>query len=235
MSSSAAIFSSALDAVDAAADTLPTSLGLVKALDDTTLLAVQRRLAASRRALDACASLVAGEVSFRSRRDLGYTGLAQREGFQSAKKLIQNSTGATAREATTLVAIGTLVHEAQAEAVDPATGEVPDGVAVREPWLTGIGAAVTAGTLTVEAARAIRSGLGEPSLDSEGAGVSCEALTAAAARLLEEAAQLDADRLFQLARQLRDELDLDGIAVREQLLYEQRAFRSTKRPNGLPR
>ncbi|HEY9498961.1 MAG TPA: hypothetical protein VIQ78_08060, partial [Terrimesophilobacter sp.] len=74
MPTSAAIFATALDAVDAAAGTLPTSLGAVKALEDPALLAVQRRLADSRRALDACASLVAGEVAFRSRRDLGYTG-----------------------------------------------------------------------------------------------------------------------------------------------------------------
>ena len=236
MSTSAAIFATALDAVDAAAAGLPVSILQVKALDDSFLLAVQRRVAESRRVLDACASLVAGEVSFRSRRDLGYAGLAQREGFQSAEKLVQNTTGSTAREATTLVTVGTMVHEAMVEeAVDPATGEVPEGLTVKEPWLAAVGAAVSAGTLTVEAARAIKSGLGEPMVDEDGAGITAEDLAGVVARLLEESSQLDADRLFRLARQLRDELDLDGIAVRERLIYEQRAFRRTKRANGLPR
>ena len=62
-----------------------------------------------------------------------------------------------------------------------------------------------------------------------------EKLAGAAIRLLEESSQLDADRLFKLARQFRDELDLDGITVREQLIYQQRAFRRTRRPNGLSR
>jgi hypothetical protein len=134
-----------------------------------------------------------------------------------------------------------MVHEAMIDdAVDPATGEMPEGFVVREPWLAAVGAAVAAGTLTVEAARSIRSGLGEPAVGEpgvgeEGVGVTAESLAGAVARLLDEASGLDADRLFKLARQLRDELDLDGIAVRERLIHEQRAFRRTKRPNGLSR
>lgn len=236
MLTSAAIFASALDAAQAAIAAIPEDLGSVKGLDDHGLLETQRGLSDLRRLVDARSSLLAGEVAFRSRRDLGYAGLAQREGFQSAERLVQSATGSTARDASTLVTAGTMVHEAMIdEAVDPATGEVPEGFTVREPWLTAVGAAVTAGTLTVEAARSIRSGLGEPAVDEEGAGVTAESLAGAVARLLDEATKLDADRLFKLARHLRDELDLDGIAVREQLIYEQRAFRRTKRPNGLPR
>ncbi len=248
MSTSAAIFATALDAARRAIAAIPDELGAVKGLDDRELLGTQRELSDLRRLLDARSSLLAGEVAFRSRRDLGYSGLAQREGFQSAEKLVQSATGSTARDASTLVAVGTMVHEAMIdEAVDPATGEMPEGFVVREPWLAAVGAAVAAGTLTVEAARSIRSGLGEPAVDEDGVGVTAESLAGAAARLLGEASGLsgasglggapglDADRLFKLARQLRDELDLDGIAVREKLIYEQRAFRRTKRPNGLSR
>lgn len=45
MSTSAAIFTTALDAVDAAVATMPSSLPAVKGLDDDALLAVQRRIA----------------------------------------------------------------------------------------------------------------------------------------------------------------------------------------------
>lgn len=236
MRTSAAIFVAALDAARIAVAAIPDELGAVKGLDDHGVLEIQRGLSDLRRLIDARSCLLAGEVAFRSRRELGYTGLAQREGFQSAERLVQSATGSTARDASTLVTAGTMVHEAMVdEAVDPATGEVLEGFAVREPWLTAVGAAVTAGSLTVEAARSIRSGLGEPNVDNEGSGVTAERLAGAVARLLDEATTLDADRLFTLARQLRDELDLDGIAVREQVIYEQRAFRRTKRPNGLPR
>ncbi len=236
MTTSAAIFTSALDAVDAAVDAVPTSLPVVKGLDDESLLAMQRRIAASRRALDACASLVAGEVAFRSRPDLGYQGLAQKNGFSSPQKLVQSATGSTGRDASTLVVVGAMVHEARAaELADPATGELPVEYRVAEPWLAAVGAAVAAGALSVDAAKAIRSGLGEPSVDATGAGVSAEDLAGAAARLLSEAAQANADTLFKLARQLRDELDASGIATRERLAYEQRSFRRSLRPGGLPR
>ena len=261
MSSSATIFTAvaftaAIDAVRAAAAVIPDDLLSIKGLDDSALLSTQRGLSELRRMIDSRSSAVAGEVAFRSRRDLGYTGLAQREGFGTAEKLIQNTTGSTVREATTLVAVGTMVHEAMIEtAADPVTGELPSGYVVREPWLAAVGAAVAAGDLTIEKARAIKSGLGVPSVGGSSmgeaslddvatgvtvagitaAGVTVDDLTSAAARLLAEAGPLNADKLFSLARQYRDELDAAGIAQRERAIYEQRSFRRTKRPNGMPR
>lgn len=246
MSSSASIFRTAIDAARAAAAAIPDDLVTVKRLDDSALLSTQRSLSELRRIIDSRSSTLAGEVAFRSRRDLGYTGLAQREGFGTAEKLIQNTTGSTVREATTLVAVGTMVHEAMIEtAADSLTGELPEGYLIREPWLAAVGAAVAAGDLTIEKARAIRSGLGTPSAfdpeaggasgDDVEAGVTVDDLTSAASRLLGEAGSLNADRLFALARQYRDELDVAGIAGRERAIYEQRSFRRTKRSNGMSR
>ncbi len=236
MTTSAALFADALGAARGAVADIPDAVVAVKDLPDDALLSTQRSLSELRRIIDARSSLVAGEVAFRSRSELGYTGLAQKEGFQTAEKLVQATTGSTRRDASTLVTAGTLVHESLLlEAVDPATGEAPDGFVVREPWLAAIGAAVAAGTLSVDAARAIKSGLGEPSVDDTGAGVSAEDLAVAAARLLSEAERLNADKLFRLARQLRDELDASGIAARERLIHEQRSFRRSMRSNGLPR
>ena len=255
MPTSEALFATAIDATRAAAATIPDDLTGIKGLGDAALLATQRGLSELRRVIDSRSSAIAGEVAFRSRRELGYTGLARREGFGTAEKLIQSATGSTSREATTLVAVGTMVHEAMiATTADPATGELPEGSEIHEPWLAVVGAAVASGELTIEKARAIKSGLGEPSRDQSGGrsvvdgdaksheagyhtdgGVTVEDLADAAERLLAEAEPLNADRLYSLARQYRDELDAAGIALRERVLYEQRAFRRTRRPNGLSR
>ena len=239
MSTSEALFATAIDAAHEAAAAIPDDLTGIKELGDAALLATQRGLSELRRVIDSRSSAIAGEVAFRSRRELGYTGLARREGFGTAEKLIQSATGSTSREAATLVAVGAMVHEALAvSTVDTATGELPEGCEIREPWLAVVGAAVAAGELTIEKARAIKSGLGEPprSVDGEtDAAVTVDDLAGAAVRLLVEAPPLNADRLYFLARQYRDELDAAGIALRERAIHEQRAFRRTRRPNGLPR
>lgn len=63
-----------------------------------------------------------------------------------------------------------------------------------------VGTAVNGGTLTVEAAKAISSGLGEPTPDAAGPGVSVEDLAGAARALLREAPHIHADQLFRRAR-----------------------------------
>ena len=224
-------FIASLDAVLSATRALPSNIEPVRALDDAAVLHTQRLLAAARRDLDACASLVAGEIGYRSRRELGYAGLAQREGLRTAELLIQRETGSTARDAATLVQVGGMVHDSLAAAQpERLTQAVP-----HEPWLAAVGAAVTAGTLSVDAAMAIRSGLGLPTSDPEGAGVTAESLADAAAAILRQSASLDADQLFRRARDLRDDLDELGIANREKALYQQRGWRRTKRRNGLSR
>ncbi len=225
-------FTASVDVARTAADAVRAEVASVRQLPDADVLQAQRALAELRRTIDACASVIAGEISHRSRRDLGYQGLAQREGFRTPEALVQHTTGSTSREAVTLVQVGRMVNDlvVAAEPVDPITGEV---VAVAQPWLLAVGAAVTAGTLAVEAARAIRTGLGEPTEGSDGVpAVTVEALTVAAATLLADACGMDADRLFKRARQLRDELDAAGIAEREKVIHEQRAIRRVRRPDG---
>ncbi|MCC6270897.1 MAG: hypothetical protein IT190_06440 [Microbacteriaceae bacterium] len=253
MISSEDTFTLAVAAARSAAARVPDQLADVRELDDGVLLASQRELSELRRIVDARSSLVAGEIAYRSRRELGYTGLAQKQGFQSAEKLIQSATGSSRRDATTLVTAGTLVHEAMiADSADPDTGEIPEGFSVREPWLAAVGAAVAKGLLTIDAARAIRSGLGEPRSDGpggselgsselgcDGSGVTAAALAGAVDELLlandHSPNGLNSDELYRRARDMRDELDEAGIAQREQVLYSQRSLRRTMRPNGLSR
>ncbi|MDQ1607545.1 MAG: hypothetical protein QOE16_277, partial [Microbacteriaceae bacterium] len=257
-------FTASLDAVRSAAAAIPAEVGLIKELDHDGLLSSLRALAEIRRIVDARTSLIAGEIGYRSRRELGYDGFAQREGFRTPEALIQHETGSTSRSALTLVHAGTLVHDAlvhDALAHDALTEPEPGSAhagqePVREPWLVAVGAAVANGALSVDAANAIRSGLGEPAPDATGTdaagtdaagaagtgttgagvtGVTGDDLAAAARVLLGEAATLDADRLLKRARELRDQLDAAGIANRERTIYEERSVRRVRRPNGISR
>ena len=231
-------FTPPLVAVLAAVDGLPTDVGVVQRMGDKMVLGDQRGVAEVVQKLHAYASLLAGEVGDRSRRELGYAGLAQREGFRTPEALVQHETGSTAREASTLVRVGGMVHDAlrqEAAAADPTADPAVAGFVSREPWLNAVGAAVNAGTLSVDAATAIRSGLGQPRADANGGGVSSEDLGSAAATLLVEASGLNADRLLQRARDLRDDLDAAGIADRERVIHQERSFRRVRRPNGVHR
>ena len=217
-------FRAALDVALRAASAVPTLVSAVRPLSDDGLLAAQRTLVDARRALDAASSLVAGEILHRSRRELGYEGLAQRTGYRTAEKLVQHTTGSTARDAVTLVRVGALVHDAEALAAGS-----PEAFA-GEPWLTATGAAVATGSLSVEGAQAIRAGLGAPSEV-----VSVAELAAAVETLIVESVGMHAGRLLLRARELRDELDTAGIADRERQIYRERGIRRVRRANGLSR
>lgn len=222
-------FTASLDAVASSAAALPHRSDPIRALADEELLAVQQVLAEARRAIDTCSSLVAGEVEHRSRRDLGYDGLAQRTGFRTPEALVQHLTGFTARDATTLVKVGTMVREAEPSSPsDPDSANAAAAAEVAEPWLIAIGAAVRAGEITIEAARAIRSGLGTPT-----SVITVEHLAGAAATLLAERADLHADAFLRRARELRQDLDASEVAANEAAIHEGRSFRRVMRPGGL--
>ena len=179
------------------------------ALDDTALLQLARLSGQLSRLVGANAAVIAGEIERRSARSLGGAGLAQAAGFRTPQELVRTLTGSTKAEASQAVAVGRIT-----------TGHDP------RPWLASVGAAVRAGSLSPASARAIAAGLA-------GTAVPDAELGGAAAQLVEEAADLDADRLFARARQLRDELDEAGIANREAALRERRSLRFHRRPDGM--
>ena len=203
-----------------------TDVSHYRALDDTTLLELARLSGIERQLVDAHASVLAGEVERRSAPALGHTGLAQRTGHRTPAELLRVTTRTTMREATSAIRVGRLVNESQ-PAVDPITGEL---AAPSEPWLAPVGAAVVAGTLSVAAADAIRSGLGRPA-----DGVTETLLVDAAAHLCATAATLDPDRLNRAARDLRDQLDEVGIADRERHRHNQRSLRFVRQSDGMSR
>ena len=185
-----------------------------EALDDAGLLEAQRIVSEHRRLLDTYASWVAGQIAHRSRRELGYTGLAQRTGFVSPEALVQSVSGSTRAEASKYVRVGVMVTEATTLAESGPS------------WQAPIARAVETSRLGADAAESICRGLGTP---SESVG---EAALEAAIELLLEL-QVDADQLYRRARQLRDELDAEGVATRE---ADRRALRYLKigtRPDGM--
>ncbi len=190
----------------AALEAIPTEAPLYAQLTDSSLLALTDLLGRLQRAVGADSALVSGEVARRA-------GLAQSAGFRTPEELIRSATGGTARDAGQAVRVGRLVHGDD-----------------ERPWLTPVGAAVVSSQLPVSAAESISTGLGQPT-----SSVTPDVLAAAAAQLCDEARELDADQLLRRARDLRTELDVAGIPLREEERRAQRALRFHRRPDGLSR
>jgi hypothetical protein len=220
---------------------LPDSVEQYDALRDEEVLALQRQLATQRRLIESRAALIAGQIARRSARELGSDGLAQRTGYRTPEEMIRVATGSSANDARRAVRVGVALDEAhRGGRVDQVTGEVH---APSRPWLADVSRAVFSGALSLDAADSIANGLGAPS-----ATITTAMLADAAAALLAEAilpsgpsapssgpAPLDADRLYRLARDLRDEMDAAGIAVREEQRRAERALRIYQRPSGMSR
>ena len=190
------------------------------ALSDEELLSSQRVVAEIRRRVDAAAAVLAAEIAHRSRRELGYTGLATRLGARTPELLIARVAGTSAREAGVLVRVGALTVEPR----DDSPEHDPT------PWLAPVGAAVRAGSLSVEAADVIRAGLG----DADEA-VSAASLAEAATDLLTEVTSLTLEQLAARAREVRAELDAAHVRDREQELRDRRYLRIMPQPDGMTR
>ena len=189
----------------------------VAALDEAGLLQLQAALSAHRRVIDSFAGLAAGEIAHRSRRDLGYAGLAQSNGFRSAEDFIQSVSGTTKAEAGKLVHVGSMMLAAAA----PTDDDSP-------LWSAPLAAALSRGGVSLDAIESILRGLGEPD-----AAITPPQLQAAAERLLADSLNLDADQLYRRARALRNELDEQGIARREKQRRDMRYLRVAQRSDGL--
>src|SRR5687767_3243110 len=92
---------------------LPVESTAFGSLGDSELMAAQRLLAEIAKHVSASAAANAGEIAWRSRPDLGYDGLAQRTGARTPESLVQQLTGSTGREASTLVRVGKVMQEAE--------------------------------------------------------------------------------------------------------------------------
>ena len=147
------------------------------ATSDERLLELQRSRAAELRRVQAELAAIAAEIAHRSRRELGYQGLAQRLGARTPERLVANVAGISSRDAGVLVRVGGM------------TGPVADAVASGE---LGVDAA--------DAIRAIERPDLEPRLLVETAGLPPEQV-ARRARALRDLT--DADGVLERERRLR--------------------------------
>ncbi|TFC93575.1 DUF222 domain-containing protein, partial [Cryobacterium sp. TmT3-12] len=206
-----------------------------EALADAQVLAGQKQIAAARRLLETRSAWMAATIARRSRPELGHSGLAAQQGFVSPEALIQKVTGSTRNDVYKLVAVGTMMAETEvADKLIEAALESPgsdaglvEAFVAKVPWQAPIARAVTAGTLSVDAAESIRAGLGQ--ID---AAVTAKKLGDALESLLAEVASLNADEVFKRARHLRDRLDEAGIADREKQAHDDRFLRVYRLGNG---
>jgi hypothetical protein len=198
----------------------------IRSIDDAAIIRLTVVAARARELATTLGAVAAGEIAERSSSDRGSNGLAQRTGFRTPEELVKSSTRSSGREAVTAVRVGRLLRDAGGH-VDPESGELRPPV---QPWLVPAAVAVSSGQISVAALEAIRSGIGVPC-----SAVSAEQLAAACQLLVSEAAKLDPDRLFKRARATRDELDLAGVALREEERRQQRSLRLTALPTGMGR
>ena len=181
------------------------------ALPDDELIAAHTLLTEHRRHADLFAAFLAGEISRRSSRDAGYSGLAQRNGHGSTESFVQSLAPVSRAEAAALVAAGELMG------TEPTT-----------LWEAALATALSAGSLAVPAADAIRRGL-QPVADAAPA----DDLLAECERLLGRASGLSLDELRREARSARDRLDEAGIALREEQRRENRYLKRWVRDDGM--
>jgi hypothetical protein len=196
-----------------------------RSLSDQELLTFASASAQAQRLAATRTAIAAGEMARRSAPELGNEGMAKRLGLINTVELVKKTTGSTGRDAVVAVRAGRMAHDAADDGrIDLITGEVFEAA---EPWMSAAAHAVTAGTLSTQAAEAIRVSIGTPTET-----VTAAQLAGLVERLLEIAATTDADKLQQYGRRLRDSIDEAGIAERERARYEARAFTFRMRPDG---
>jgi hypothetical protein len=223
--------------VSDAVDSLPA---VVSRFDDEGLQSLLAAAAAMQSEADALMAATAGAIAKRSERELGYSGLAARQGHRSPVDLVQSITGSSRTAAFRQVRLGEAMGEADAATrlIDagrapadeqPEAGLEPGAVmpAVELPWFEPITRAVEDGTLTAQSAEALIRGLGRPSEHCD-----ADVLRAAAERLLAEAAGMNTDALTKRARWLRDRLDPEGVTERAEKRYVARKWRFSRNGDG---
>ena len=192
-------------------------------MSDELLLDALDRAAAVRRLIDARSAMLAGEVARRSIPELAHAGLAQRRGHRTTEELVRVTTGSSRHDARVAVRAGAMLAGVSGGAGARSATGLPR-------WAQALVEPVVRGELSTAALDAIRSGLGD-----ESETVSADALADAVSILLRDSAWLDVDRLHQHARQLRDGLDVAGVAQREQARREARSLRVYRTSDGMTR
>ena len=189
-----------------------TALGVCQGdidhLDDAALVEGMRLVAEHEQGLQKYKLWMAAAITRRSHHELGYDGLARRSGSATPAIFIQTLTGTSLSEATKLANLGSVMVD---------NDIAPTGV-------QAVTRAAAAGEVTLDAADAIRRGLGAPD-----AAVTAEQLATAAESLIKDAAGLAPEALLRAARLARAEIDVASIERGEKERSDSRYVRIWKR------
>jgi hypothetical protein len=201
----------------------------IAALDDASVVGGLAIVRDHRRNLQAYEVLLSAEVAKRSSHDFGNDGLARRNGSATPAIFIQSITGTSIDEATRLARLGSMVVDAQREAERVAaaaseSGEATDATATSSLETAPLATAAVSGAVSVDAAEAIRKGLGRPD-DA----VTLDHLRVAEAELLVQAHKISPEALLKLARIARNALDLEAVAAGQKRRADLRYVRIWKR------
>ncbi|MBB5640707.1 HNH endonuclease signature motif containing protein [Cryobacterium roopkundense] len=215
-----------------------TSAKAFAELSDDGSESTHRAIARHLREVTAAYALSAANMANRSDWTLGREGLSRKKGYNSPEDYVQalgGGGGGTKADTRRLIEAGTMATEAEAardrqEQADVLALEHPEAppVEVHRPWFAPLGDAVTDGTLSAEAATAIRRGLGEPAI-----GVTEEMLAEAVAHLLTECRTVNADQAAKAARHCRDSIDAAGIASRADAMRARQYLKVFDKPDGM--
>jgi len=216
-----------IDAAARVAEHLVEGGAGVAGLGDDELLSLLADAADTRKALELIVAGASAEVSRRSSRELGYTGLAQRRGLRTGTALVQQITGLGRADVVRAV-------DAGAELASPApVTEGVDAAPHADPttpvWLRQLRDALASGVLSQAQFHAIRTGLGDPpverypELDPD---FLPQAWARAVALLFDEATAHPVEELRNQARIARDRLDPAGVTLRFEERFSARSFRA---------
>jgi len=207
-------------------------------LSDDQSETTHRAIARLSREVATYLALSAANVAARSDWQLGREGLARKKGYPSPEDYVQalgGGGGGSKADTRRLIEAGTMATEAetaldrqqQADRLALAHPEAPP-VEVHVPWFAPLGTAVADGTLSPDAATAIRRGLGEPAI-----GVTEEMLTDAVVALIAQCRTGNADQAARAARQCRDSIDAAGVASRADAMRARQYLRVWDKPDGM--
>ena len=205
-----------LDALRAAwADAMPAFGALpggaqieLEQMSDAGLVGVADLIARARRDADALLVRVGNEIARRSGPEFGDTGLAKKQGFHNAARLLAATTGGSRGEASRLIAVGAATAERQSF-----TGEY------RPAAHPHVAAALGAGTISADAAAAVTL-----MLDRVGARADQALADVTEKALVDLAAVAPLDLVMRGVREAEARLDSDGVEPREDALRGERSL-----------
>ncbi|MEV1131195.1 DUF222 domain-containing protein [Agromyces sp. NPDC049794] len=186
----------------------------VEQMSDAGLVQVTDALAKIRRDVDVLLARAAAEVTKRSGREFGDTGLAKAQGFHNPVRLIAASIGASRTDAQRLIGVGTATAQRQTFSGERLPSRHPH-----------VAAALEASKIGIEAASAITQ-----MLDRASSTADTSRIDIVEAALVDLAARVPLETLNRGVREAEARLDPDGVEPREELLRMERSL--TMREDG---